>query len=87
MRGFSNSQKEKSLLRVTKIVIIMDYHKKTIDVIEASKYNNRQIAEILNISTKGAENKRKKSGSNQFLKNDFDKLKDHINSLKKIADK
>ncbi|WP_379964006.1 hypothetical protein [Epilithonimonas sp. UC225_85] len=61
----------------------MNIHEKTMFVISKLKYNSRQVAEVLEISTKGAENKMKQVGSNQFLEKDFKKITDFLNELQK----
>lgn len=58
-------------------------HDKTMLVISKLKYNSRQVAEVLEISTKGAENKMKQAGSNQFLEKDFEKIKNFLENIQK----
>lgn len=63
----------------------MTPHDHTLQLITVLDYNARQIAQVLGISTKGAEKKMKQEGSNKFLEKDFVKFTEFINNLKKKA--
>ena len=62
-------------------------HESTMQLITKLDYNSRQVARVLEISTKGAEKKIKQEGSNRFLKKDLEKFKEFISKLNETAQK
>lgn len=62
-----------------------DYHKKTLSIIEELQLSSRQVAEAIGKSTSVVSKKKKKENYNQFLSEDFEKLKNfYLQKLEKI---
>lgn len=59
----------------------MTIHDKCLLLVKKSKYNNRQLGEILGISTQGVANKVNKANNNSFNEKDFEKIIKFLKSL------
>ncbi|MFB9121009.1 hypothetical protein ACFFUE_07380 [Bergeyella porcorum] len=63
----------------------MDTHKKTLAIIEELQLSARQVAEAIGKTTSVVSKKKKKENYNQFLPEDFEKLKNfYLQKLEKI---